>query len=205
MKADMLYEQRKTAIHLLRSGLSKDEVAFRLHRSREWVDIWWNRYKKNKNFTDLRTHSRAPKHIPGKINEEIRREIKIARSELESEKAEGKTKVRIGVDAIRERLKTKGLKTIPSARSIERILKESGMSQRYGVENKLTKAKFQKVKVHTAIESMESSRNRAIANPQQMSGKNAHASQTNSRKQNPSWLQVQHGTFPHSQTFAPVE
>ena len=103
MRADMLYEQRKTAIHLLRSGLSKDEVASRLHRSQGWVYIWWNRYNKNKDFTDLRTHSRAPRHIPGKISEEIRREIKIARSELEAEKAEGKTKVQIGVDAVNSR------------------------------------------------------------------------------------------------------
>lgn len=186
MKADMLYEQRKTAIHLLRSGLSKDEVAFRLRRSRGWVYTWWNRYNKNKDFTDLRTHSRAPRHIPGKISEEIRREIKIARSELEAKKAEGKTKVQIGVDAVRERLKIKGLRKIPSAKSIERILKGWGMIQRHGMEKKPIKAELQKAQ--KTPEGMESSHIRSTANPQQMSAKIAHASQMNSRKLNPSWV-----------------
>lgn len=186
MKADMLYEQRKTAIHLLRSGLSKDEVAFRLRRSRGWVYTWWNRYNKNKGFTDLRTHSRAPRHIPGKISEEIRREIKIARSELEAKKAEGKTKVQIGVDAVRERLKIKGLRKIPSAKSIERILKGWGMIQRHGMEKKPIKAELQKAQ--KTPEGMESSHIRSTANPQQMSAKIAHASQMNSRKLNPSWV-----------------
>jgi transposase len=188
MKADMLYEQRKTAIHLLRSGLSKDEVAFRLHRSRGWVYTWWNRYNKKKDFTDLRTHSRAPRHIPRKISNEIRQEIKIARSELEAEKAEGKTRVQIGVDAVRERLKIKGLRKIPSAKSIERILKGWGMIQRHGIEKKPIKAKLQKAKAQKALEGMESSHIRTTANPQQMSGKNVCTSQTNSRKQNPSWV-----------------
>jgi len=165
MKADLLYEQRKTAIHLIRSGLSKHEVASRLHRSHGWVYTWWSRYNKNKDFTDLRSHSKAPKHIPRKIGEEIRREIKIARSELEAEKSEGKTKVYIGVESVRERLKTKGLRKIPSTKSIERILKESGMRKRYGVENKQIKALPQKTKAHTTTKIMESSHKKAITNP----------------------------------------
>lgn len=188
MKAEFLYEQRKTAIHLIRSGLSKPEVAFRLRRSRQWVSAWWKQYNKNKDFTDLRNHSSAPKHIPGKINEEIRREIIIARSELEAEKAEGKTKVHIGVEAVRERLKIKGFKKIPSAKSIERILKESGVSQRYKIESKPIKAEPQKAKAQTIIENMENSHKRATANSQQMLGRNVRASRTNSRKQNPSWV-----------------
>ena len=187
MKADLLYEQRKTAIHLIRSGLSKPEVAFRLHRSREWVYTWWSRYNKNKDFTDLRSHSSAPKYIPGKISEEIRREIKIARSELEAEKAEGKTKVHIGVESVRERLKTKGLKKIPSTKSIERILKESGMSKRYRIGDKQTKSQLQKTKTRPTTKIMEGSNKDTVANRQLKSGGNTYTSQLNSRKQNPSW------------------
>ena len=139
MKEDELYEQRKTAIHLIRSGLSKPEIASRLHRSHAWVSTWWRRYNKNKDFTDLRSRSKAAKRSPRKINEEICREIKIARSELEAEKAESKTKVHIGAEAVRERLKTKGLKKIPSTKSIERILKESGMIKKYRSGDEQTK------------------------------------------------------------------
>ncbi len=187
MKTDLLYEQRKTAVHLVRSGLSKPEVASRLHRSRGWVYVWWSRYTKNGDFRDLHSHSRAPRHIPGKISEEIRREIKITRSELEAEKAEGKTKVQIGVDAIRERLKIKGLRKIPSAKSIERILKGWGMIQRHGIENKPIEVKPQKAEVHAAIESIKSSHKGVVANAQKLSRKDVYTSQTNSRKQNPSW------------------
>ena len=38
-----LYEQRKTAIHLLRSGMSKLEVAQELDRSVAWVYKWQQR------------------------------------------------------------------------------------------------------------------------------------------------------------------
>ncbi|MBI5824121.1 MAG: helix-turn-helix domain-containing protein [Chloroflexi bacterium] len=172
METDKLYEQRKMAIHLLRSGLSKPEVATRLHHSREWVYTWWKRYNKNKNFADLRNYSSAPKHKPNKFSEQMRQEIIIARSELEAEKAESKTKVHIGVDGIRERLKTKGLKKIPCARSIERILKESSIRQTRKAESKPVSTKSSKVDT----------------NLQHRSEKNVHTNQANSRKQNSSWV-----------------
>jgi len=186
MKVDNLYEQRKTAIHLIRSGLSKPEVASRLHRSRGWVYEWWRRYNKNKDFTDLYSHSKAPKHIPRKISEEICREIKIARSELEAEKSEGKTKVHIGVQSVRERLKTKGLQKIPSTKSIERILKESGMSKRDRIGDKPKKPQLPRAKKHPT-KMMEGSHKKPVANRQRKSGENTYTGQVNSKKQNPSW------------------
>ena len=186
MKEDELYEQRKTAIHLIRSGLSKLEVASRLHRSPEWIYTWWRRYNENKDFTDLRSHSKAAKHSPRKFSEEIRREVKIARSELEAEKAESKTKVHIGVEAVRERLKTKGLKKIPSTKSIERILKESGMSNRYLSGDEQTKPQPPGTKTHRT-KMMEGSHKKTGTYRQLKSGRNTYTSQVNSRKQNPSW------------------
>ena len=149
MDTDKLYEQRKAAIHLLRSGLSKSQVASQLKRSRAWVHMWWNRYKVNRDFTSLRDRSRAPKHIPRKLDEGIRREIKVARSELEAEKAEGGPKVSIGAKAVQERLKIKGVRDIPSTKSIERILKGAGMSLTRRVENKSTKSQIKKANVRS--------------------------------------------------------
>jgi len=186
MKADELYEQRKTAIHLIRSGLSKPEVASRLHRSHEWVYTWWRRYNENKDFTDLRSHSKAAKHIPRKISEEIRREIKITRSELEAEKAESKTKVHIGVEAVRERLKTKGLQKIPSTKSIERILKESGMSNRFRIGDEQTKPQLPGTKPHRT-KLMDGLHKKTGPGCQPKSGGKTYTNQVNSRKQKPSW------------------
>ncbi|MCI0610199.1 MAG: hypothetical protein L0Z71_14205, partial [Anaerolineae bacterium] len=136
MVKDRFYEQRKVAIHLLRSGLTKPQVASQLNRSYAWVCMCWNRYKSNKDFRSLRSHSRAAKYNPRKLNEEICREIKIARSELEAEKAEGESKVSIGAKGVQDRLAAKGLKNIPSTRSIERILRQAGMSLTRRVKNK---------------------------------------------------------------------
>ncbi len=165
MKSDKLYEQRKVAIHLLRSGLSKSQVASRLNRSRTWVYIWWNRYNANRDFISLHDRSRAPKHNPRKIKEKIRREIKVARSELEAEKAEGESKVSIGVKAIQERLRIKGCRDIPSTKSIERILKEEGMSLTRGIINKLVKGRSQKTKGRSNIHQSNTGDQRIVAEP----------------------------------------
>jgi transposase len=146
MDSDELYEQRKAAIHLLRSGLSKSQVAARLNRSLAWVSMCWNRYSHNKDFTDLRHRSRAPRHIPSKLSEEIRREIIIARSELEAEAAEGGHKVSIGAKAVQARLRTKGCKKLPCTRSIERILQEAGMSRWHRTEHEPAEAHPPKTK-----------------------------------------------------------
>ena len=102
MDEDILYEERKNAIHLLRSGVSKTEVASKLNRSRAWVHKWWNRYDDNKDFADLHRRSRAPK---SKLTKEMRREIKRTRSELEAENNE----LRQGVQILTAQLVDRGI------------------------------------------------------------------------------------------------
>ncbi len=46
MSTSNLYQERKTAIHLLRSGYSPKEVASELNRSVFWVYKWQKRFKK---------------------------------------------------------------------------------------------------------------------------------------------------------------
>lgn len=192
MDSDKLYEERKVAIHLIRSGLSKPQVASQLSRSRAWVCKWWNRYNVNKDFRSLRDRSRAPKYSPRKLNEEIRREIRIARSELEAEKAEGTVKASIGVEAVQERLRIKGLRDIPSTKSIERILSKASVSLTRGIEIRPTKGQFQKTKVqsetcqtntgHQSTVAKATSKNRSegmMAKPR---------SQSNRAKQDSKWV-----------------
>jgi transposase len=201
LDANKIYEERKVAIHLLRSGVSKSQVASRLNRSLGWVHKWWNRYNEKQDFVSLRDRSRAPQHVPRKISEEICQEVQIARSELEAEKAEGKTKVSINVEAVRERLREKGLKNVPSTKSIERILKRTGMSVRRRVEYKETRAHIQNVNAQnktnqsntdrqrTALMAASKTRDEEVMTlPRQVQRKNASRSESHHTKQDSTWL-----------------
>lgn len=123
-----LYEQRKTAIHLWRSGMSPAEVAQELNRSVSWVHKWRQRYEQA-GWEGLHSRSRAPKHRPSHLPAWIRERIREARSELEAEAAEGKGLRYIGASAVQARLKDKKVRRMPSTASIERVLRAAGMTR----------------------------------------------------------------------------
>jgi len=120
--------ERQQAIHLLRSGRDVKEVATILNRHKNWVRKWKKRYELE-GWQGLEGHSKAPKRHGKKLCEPIREAIRQARSELEAEATIGDELGYIGPLAVRTRLKEKGVEPLPSRASIERILKESGMSK----------------------------------------------------------------------------
>ena len=122
------YEQRKTAVHLLRSGSSVSAVAQELNRSVSWVYKWSQRYQQE-GWAGLRSRSRAPHHSPKRIPASIRQAICEARSELEAAAAERKGLRYIGAAAVKGRLIEKKVSLIPGTASIERVLREAGMTQ----------------------------------------------------------------------------
>jgi len=124
------YEERKTAIHMLRSGISVAQVAQGLNRSIPWVYKWQNRFKAE-GWAGLRSHSRAPKQSPNQLAEAVRQSIRQTRSELEAEAAEKDRLCYIGAGAIRARLEQKGVEPLPSTASIERVVREAGMTRPY--------------------------------------------------------------------------
>lgn len=124
------YGERKTAIHMLRSGISVGEVAQRLNRSIPWVYKWRNRFK-TEGWEGLHSRSRAPKQSPNRLLEEVRQSICQTRSELEAEAEEGDGLCYIGAGAIRARLEKKGVAPLPGTASIERVVREAGMTRPY--------------------------------------------------------------------------
>lgn len=122
------YEERRTAIHLLRGGRKPDEVAEELDRSQAWVYKWRERYSENRDWSDLKDRSRAPKRYPNRISAEVRQEIRKARSELEAEAAQPGKLSYIGGPAVQARLRRKGIEPLPSVPSIERELRDAGMT-----------------------------------------------------------------------------
>lgn len=121
-------EQRKTAIHLLRSGIAPSEVAHQLVRSIAWVYKWQSRFQAE-GWTGLASRSRAPHHCPRQLATEVRQSICQARSELEAEAADRSGLRYIGAGAVQGRLAEKKIQPLPSTASIERVLRATGMTR----------------------------------------------------------------------------
>ena len=122
------HEDRKSLIHLLNSGKTPCEAAQELARSRAWAYKWKNRYEQD-GWAGLRSHSRAPRHIPRKTSAEVRQSILRIRSELEAEAEDADNLGYIGADAIYGRLCQEGIGPLPGVSTIERILRQAGKTK----------------------------------------------------------------------------
>jgi len=125
-----LLDERKSAIHLLRSGKSVSDTAKELDRSETWVRKWQERYAQE-GWVGLNSRSNRPHHIPGETPEEVKAAIRKARSELEAEASSGKGLKYIGGQAIRTRLKEASITPLPSIPTIERVIRAAGMTRPY--------------------------------------------------------------------------
>ena len=128
MPENKLMAQRQQAVHLRRAGLSVNQVAESVGRSQNWVRKWWQRYQAE-GWDGLEERSRAPKQQSRKLSDQVRREICIARSELEVEAVRDEGLKYIGAPAVRTRLKQKRITPLPSRASIERVLSEFEMTR----------------------------------------------------------------------------
>jgi transposase len=122
------YAERKAAIHLLRKGQTPAEVAVELGRSLAWVYKWQARFRKQ-GWQGLQDRSRAPKHCPNKLPQQVRTAIRQARSELEAEADEPDKLSYIGAHAVRARLRKQRIAPLPSISSIERELRVAGLTK----------------------------------------------------------------------------
>jgi len=129
MRNSKLYEERKIAIHLLRSGCSVQTVAHDLKRSVRWVYKWQTCFEQE-SWAGLAGQSQAPKQHGKKVSPKIRQEIEKARSELEAEVEEENRLSYIGGPAVQARLGQKKIAPLPSVSTIERVLKAAGMTNK---------------------------------------------------------------------------
>lgn len=121
--------ERRTAIHLLRSGRTPAQAAAEMQRSLAWVYKWRTRFFAQENWNDLQDRSRAPQHSPKRLPEQVRQAIRQARSALEAEADEPEKLSYIGAPAVRARLRKEGVEPLPSISSIERELRAAGMTR----------------------------------------------------------------------------
>ncbi len=126
MSRSTVYEERKIALHLLRSGCSVQKVAQQLNRSVSWVYKWQTRFEQE-SWLGLQGRSCRPHHHGRCIAPQMRQAILHIRSELEAEAWAGNRLKYIGAPVIRDRLHQKELTPLPSLRTIERVLRAGGM------------------------------------------------------------------------------
>lgn len=127
MNEEVLRAERERAIHLLRSGHPVSAVAHILDRSERWVRKWRRRFEEE-GWEGLKSRSRRPHRLARQLPPSVRQAILETRSELEAQAARGEGLKFIGSQAIRTRLMEKGVKPLPSCRTIERVLHQAGMT-----------------------------------------------------------------------------
>lgn len=120
--------ERKSLIHIIRSGKTPAEAAQEVGRCRSWGYKWWGRYCED-GWAGLQEQSRAPKHQPTRLAESVRKAIRRIRSELETEAHLPDKLSYIGAQSIRARLKREGIQPLPSISTIEQVLRDAGMTR----------------------------------------------------------------------------
>lgn len=125
---DQLIAERKLAIMQLKQGKTAKEVAANLGRHENWVSKWRNRFQEE-GWQGLRSRSRRPKKHGRELAPEVRQAIIEVRLELEANAALGEGLKYIGGLAVRTKLKEQQVKPLPSVPTIERVLREAGLTK----------------------------------------------------------------------------
>ncbi len=131
-----LFTERKTAIFQRKQGKTAKEIAEILNRSVAWVYKWQKRYETN-GWAGLEDQSRSPKKHGRRLSPSVQQAIRDARLELEVEAALGTGLKYIGGMAVKTKLKQKRVSPLPSIPSIERVLRDSGLTRKESLSPKL--------------------------------------------------------------------
>lgn len=123
-----LFTERKLAVMQLKQGRTIEEVAQSLNRSTGWVSKWQTRFEKS-GWQGLKDLSRRPKKHGREIPAVLKRAICQARLELEAEAALGIGLKYRGGRAVRTRLKQNQVNPLPSLPTIERVLRQAGLTR----------------------------------------------------------------------------
>jgi putative transposase len=120
------FSDRHQAIKMRLAGQSVEVICQTLERSREWFHTWWRRYQAMgaAGLYDL-TCARQRSAL---ISPEMERTILTIRKRLESTYHPQTRYALIGASAIQNELKALHIRSIPCARTIERVLQRNGVT-----------------------------------------------------------------------------
>ncbi len=118
---------RQRAISLRLAGRPVKHICSALGRSEPWFHKWWGRYLQAgpEGLYDL---TRARRHIAPQIPPELERAILSIRRRLQARATPATRYGLIGGTAIRAELKALGIRPLPAARTIERVLQRHGLT-----------------------------------------------------------------------------
>jgi transposase InsO family protein len=118
---------RQRAISLRLGGRPVKHICSALGRSETWFHKWWCRYLQAgpEGLYDL---TRARHHIAQQIPPELERAILSIRRRLQAHATPATRYGLIGGTAIRAELKALGIRPLPAARTIERVLQRHGLT-----------------------------------------------------------------------------
>jgi transposase InsO family protein len=118
---------RQRAISLRLAGRPVKHICAALGRSETWFHKWWGRYLQAgpEGLYDL---TRAHHHVAQRIPPELERTILSIRRRLQAHATPATRYSLIGAAAIRAELKTLGVRPLPAARTIERVLQRHGLT-----------------------------------------------------------------------------
>jgi len=120
------FADRQQAIKLRLAGQPVAAICRILGRSREWVHLWWRRYRAlgpNGLFDLTRANAQ-----PRRITPELERSILTIRQRLASQTYPGTRYSHIGASAILAELQNLHIRPLPSLRTIERVLQRNGVT-----------------------------------------------------------------------------
>lgn len=123
------YELRCRAIRLRKRRVSFAQILARLGRSRGWLAKWLRRFRES-GWPGLKTQSRAPKRRPRSLPARLVAKVLALRLELQAHRTRASRFAGIGAEAIRLELERRRVRPLPGLRTIERILKQHGLSGR---------------------------------------------------------------------------
>lgn len=119
------FQLRQQAVRLRLAGTPVVRICGHLERSRDWFYTWWQRYLKE-GADGLRDRSRAPQSCPRQLTAEIRQAIVAIRDRLVHRWGPRARYRLAGAPTIRHELDVLGYRPLPSLRTIERILHQTG-------------------------------------------------------------------------------
>ena len=120
------FSDRHQAIKLRLAGQSVEVICQTLQRSREWFHTWWRRYQAL-GAAGLYDVTRA-RQSPALISPELERTILTIRKRLESSYHPQTRYALIGASAIQAELNALKIRSVPCARTIERVLQRNGVT-----------------------------------------------------------------------------
>jgi len=121
---------RREAIRRRLQGQPRWEICRDLKRSPRWFNKWWREYQAHPQ-TDLADHSRVPHVSPQRLPSEVVQAVVNARRTLEAATAETRYGL-IGPRTVQGRLRELGVTPVPSLASIQRILRQHGLTHPLG-------------------------------------------------------------------------